>query len=72
MEVMVLLNFKKIFHSISIEKISILDSCLIHKYIFINYGVESINYYEGYGPFSTFFFFFFFFSKRLFPIENGL
>ena len=46
------------FLSISFEKISVLDSYFIHRYIIINIGqvqfrVKSTNYYVSYGPFLT-------------------
>ena len=46
------------FRSLSFEKISVLDSNFIHRYIIINVGqvgfrVKFINYFWSYGPFST-------------------
>ena len=47
-----------VFHSISFENISILDSNFIHRYILIKcrsspIRSNSTNYYGSYGPFST-------------------
>ena len=45
------------FRSISFEKISVLDSNFIHRYIVIKcqvrFRVKSTNYFGSYGPFST-------------------
>ena len=46
------------FRAISFEKISVLNSNFIHRYIIINVGqvrfrVKSTNYFVSYGPFSA-------------------
>ena len=43
------IHLKNGFRSISFEKISVLDSYFIHRYIIIKYT----NYYGSYGHFST-------------------
>ena len=59
------------FHSISFEKICVLDSYFIHRYIIIKYKPSSLSDKIGqlswvYGPFSTSFF-----AKCLFQGEDG-
>ena len=58
-------SYVRIKHLVSFEKISVLDSYFIHRYMYIiikynigqvQFRVKSVNYYLSYGPFATSFF----------------